>query len=184
MIGPVGSGKSYVARMLTRKLGARVIQTDDIRVALRRKGQPESRAIPIAHRLQERFLSQGRSLVLDHDVVNPARRRELQERLSPFGAKVWFIKIEAPEGLILARLREKRYTADDLFPDADEAIRVYHIRKKFRAKFEPADRPPAGRAGSGRRFKPDLTVDNSKPLEPQIDRIARQILGSPPEARR
>ena len=162
-IGPVGSGKTYISLILAKALGAERINTDDIRVALRRKGLPESRAIPIAHRLQERLLRGGTSIILDHDAVNPARRRELRERLAPSGARIYFLKVEAPERLILARLRRKRYTGRDLFRNAEEAIRVYHVRKKFH------DQPQS--------FTPDFTIDNAKPLTSQIARIAKRIQG-------
>lgn len=161
MIGPVGAGKTFIGRLLARRLGARVIRTDDIRVALRRRGEPEERAIAKAHRLQEHLLARGASLVLDHDVVNPVRRRELRERLRPFGVKLYFIKIGAPEHIILARLKRKRYTGRDLFKNAEEAIRVYRFRKKFH------DRP--------QKFSPDFTIDSTKPLGRQITKVVEEI---------
>lgn len=177
MIGPVGSGKSHVARMLARTLGAVHLRTDDVRVRLRRRGQSMHHAVPAMRRRAEALLRRGVPVILDSDFVNPEKRRELEGLLAPLGARPYFIEIGTPEPLILARLREKRYTADDLFPNAGEAIRVYYVRKKFRAKFELAGRPPAGRAGSGGRFRPDFTVDNTKPLGPQIGRIAKRIMG-------
>lgn len=170
LIGPVGSGKTYVAQILARELGARRINTDAIRVALRRQHTPENRAIPIANRLQEKFLARGESLILDHDVVNPVRRRELRERLRNFGVKIYFLHIRTPERLILARLRRKRYNPSrDLFRSAEEAIRVYYFRKKFHTRQQ--------------RFRPDFTIDNAKPLRPQVERVVERI-GSPPTARR
>lgn len=162
-IGPVGSGKTYISLILAKALGAERINTDDIRVALRRKGLPESRAIPIAHRLQERLLRGGTSIILDHDVVNPVRRRELRERLAPFGARIYFIKVEAPEGLILARLRARRYTSRDLFRNAEHAVRVHYIRRKFHEKHGG--------------FRPDFTIEDGKSLEPQIMKIVKEIKG-------
>lgn len=160
-IGPVGSGKTYVATILARRLGARHINTDVIRVALRRQHKPENRAIPIANRLQEKLLARGESLILDHDIVNPVRRRELHGRLREFGVKIYFLQIRTPERLILARLRRKRYTGRDLFRNADEAIRVYHFRKKFHR--------------TRQRFTPNFTIDNARPLGPQINRIVKEI---------
>ncbi len=162
LIGPVGSGKTYVARILARELGARRINTDAIRVALRRQRKPESRAIPIAHRLQEKLLARGEALILDHDVVNPVRQRELHERLRRFDVKIYFLKIRTPERLVLARLRRKRYNPSrDLFRSAEEAIRVYYFRKKFHTRQQ--------------RFQPDFTIDNARPLGPQINRIVKEI---------
>lgn len=163
LIGPVGSGKTYVAEILARRLGARHINTDAIRVALRKRGQSESHAIAIAHRLQRGLIGTGKSLVLDHDIVNPVRRRELRERLRRFGARIYFLRIQTPERLILARLRRKRYTSRDLFRNADEAIRVYHFRKKFHAR--------------RRRFRPDFTINNARPLGLQLSQIIKTITG-------
>lgn len=164
LIGPVGSGKTYLAQILARELGARRINTDAIRVALRRQHKPESRAIPIANRLQEKLLARGESLILDHDAINPVRRRELRERLRRFGAKIHFLHIRTPERIILARLQRKRYNASrDLFRSAGEAIRVYHFRKRFHRK--------------RRRFTPNFTIDNARPLGPQLSRIIKTITG-------
>lgn len=100
------------------------------------------------------------------------RRRELRGRLRPFGARIYFMEIVTPERLILARLKRKRYTRADLFRNADEAIRVYYFRKALRKKFlaKPTRR-------SGRRFTPDFTIDNAKPLGPQIRSVVKVIRG-------
>lgn len=163
LIGQVGSGKTHIARLLAEKLDAAHVNTDAIRVTLRRRGEPMSRAIALAHRLQERLLRQGKSLILDHDMVNPMRRRELRTRLRPCGAHIYFMQIVTPERLILARLRRKRYTRADLFRNPAEAIRVYYFRKAFRKKF------------LAKSFTPDFVIDNSEPLGPQISEIVEAI---------
>ncbi len=165
MIGPVGSGKSHTARILASKLGAAHLCTDDVRVQLRRRGQPIHRAIAIIERRAEALLKKGKPLVLDSDFVNPAKRRHLKKQVSQFGAKPYFVEVAAPEAVILARLRRKRYTSRDLFRSAGEAIRVYYMRKKFRGKL----------MRSRKIFSPDFTIDNSKPLGPQIGKIAEEI---------
>lgn len=161
MIGTVGSGKSYVAERLSRALGASHLRTDDVRVRLRRHGQPMQKAIPLLQRQAETLLRQGKSVVLDSDFINPAKRRNLRRKAASFGAELYFIKIEVPEHVILARLRQKRYTSRDLFRNAEDAVRVHYIRRKFH------DKP--------QRFSPDFTIDNAEPLEPQIEEIARKI---------
>ena len=161
MIGAVGSGKSYVAARLSRALGAVHLRTDDVRVRLRRHGRPMHRAIPLLERRAEALLRHGKSIILDSDFINPIKRRDLQRKSVLFGAKLYFISIDAPERLILARLRKKRYTSRDLFRNAEHAVRTYHIRKKFHDKHQG--------------FRPDFTVDNAKPLEPQIEEFVRHI---------
>ncbi len=70
-----------------------------------------------------------------------------------------------PLRLILARLRKKRYTGHDLFRNSAEAIRAYRIRTAFRKRFH------------GERLAHDFSVDNHKPLNPQINRIIKRIKG-------
>ncbi len=163
MIGTIGSGKSYIAERLSRSLGAAHLRTDDVRVALRSRGQPMHQAIPLLERRAEALLRQGKSIILDSDFINPVKQRELRRKAVLFGAKVYFLGIETPERLVLARLREKRYTRRDLFRNAEHAVRVHHIRKKFHDQY--------------RGFRPDFTIDNGKALEPQIKKIVGEIRG-------
>lgn len=163
LVGVVGSGKTHVARILAKRLQAVRITTDDIRVGLRKRRTSYHQAPNITARRAERLLRNGTSVILDFDAVNPARRRELRRRAGRLGARIYIISIKTPERLILARLRRKRYTPGDLFENAAEAIRVYFMRKKFRKKFP--------------RFTPNLTIDNSRPLEPQIARIVNTVAG-------
>ena len=163
LIGVVGAGKTHIARLLAHRLGAVRITTDDIRVQLRRHGKSLDSAPEITRERSDVLLRRGRSLILDFDAVNPLRRQELRRRARHFGARLYCIAVQAPQRLILARLRQKRYTPSDLFRDAAEATRAYFIRKKFRKKF--------------RRFPPSFTIDNSQPLEPQINQVVREITG-------
>ncbi len=161
MIGLVGSGKSYIAERLSHTLGASHLCTDDARVRLRRRGRPMHKAISLLRRRAEFLLRQGKSVILDSDFINPAKRRDLRRRATSFGARTYFIRVEAPERLILARLRKKRYTGRDLFRNAEHAVRVHHIRKKLHEKFGG--------------FKPDFVIDNGRPLKPQIEKIAGEM---------
>lgn len=162
-VGPVGSGKTYLAKRLARRLEAVHINTDAIRVRLRRHDQSMSRAISIANRLRLQTLSKGRSVISDFDAILPRRQAELKRLAERFGAKFILIRVKTPERLILARLKQKRYTASDLFRNAGEAIRIYFLRKKFHRKHS--------------RFTSGLTIDNSKLLGQQIDKIVKSIKG-------
>ncbi len=162
-IGPVGSGKTYIARIFARKLGALNVRTDDIRVALGRKGKSYSRAPLIAKRMTEGALAKRRSVILDFDAVRVGRRQELKKEARLFGARVVFIQVDTPEKLILVRLKKHRYTEKDLFKNAEEAIRVYFIRRKFHRR--------------ELKNKPDFVINNARPLRPQISKIIRSIKG-------
>ena len=161
-MGPVGSGKSYIANILAKKLRAVHIRTDDIRVELRAQGKTYDAAPRIAADLREQALAEAKSVIADFDAVLPRRKRELAKAAKKHGALFFLVAINAPEKVILARLRKKRYTKKELFQNAKEAIRVYFIRKSTREK--------------GLRATPNFAINNGKPLEPQIERIIKKII--------
>ena len=167
-MGPVGSGKSYIAKILAKKLGAIHIRTDDIRVELRAQGKRYDAAPRIAANLRDQALSSGKSVIADFDAVLPRRQRELAKVAKKYGASFFLIAVNTPEQIILARLREKRYTKKELFKNADEAIRVYFIRKQIREK--------------GLRASPNFVINNAKTLKPQIEKIVRNITVLYPKA--
>lgn len=162
-IGPVGSGKTYIARRLSQRLGAVHIRTDDIRVALRKRGKSYSTAGRMAKHRAEGALEKGKSIVLDFDAVRSAKQREYRKFAKRFGARSVFIKVRTPEKIILSRLRRHRYTRRDLFQSAAEAIRVYFMRRKFHQR--------------KLKSKPDFVINNARPLEPQIRRIVKNLKG-------
>lgn len=166
--GPVGSGKTHVAKILAKKLKAVHIRTDDIRVKLRQLGKSFSPATRIAEGLTADALRQGRSAISDFDAVRPQRQKDLRRLASKYGAAFVLIRVETPEKLILSRLRRHRYTKNDFFGDPRHAIRVYFIRKRFHAKLER----------TGGQMKPDfIFINNARSLEPQVAKIVRELKG-------
>ena len=163
LMGPVGSGKSYIATILAKKLHAVHIRTDDIRVELRTQGKTYDAAPRIAADLREQALAEAKSVIADFDAVLPRRKRELAKVAKKYGASFFLVAVNTPEKTILARLRKKRYTKKELFQNADQAIRVYFIRKQLREK--------------GLRATPDFAINNGTPLAPQIQKIIKKITG-------
>ena len=163
LMGPVGSGKSYIARRLAKKLRAVHVRTDDIRVDLRVKGQPYDTAVRIAADMRDHALESGKSVIADFDAVLPRRQRELAQVAKKYGALFFLIAINTSEKTILTRLRKKRYTKKELFKNANEAIRVYYIRRKLHEKRLQA--------------KANFVINNDKPLTPQIAYIIKKIKG-------
>ncbi len=171
MIGPVGSGKTYIAKILAKRLRAQRFTTDDIRRRLARQGQSISRAIAISDKLREQALSRQRSIILDFDAVRAQKHRELKALAKRHGGRIYFVRVKAPEAVILKRLRSQRYPIPGVFNSLKYALLAYFSRRRFH-------RRPL-------RARPLFVIDNSgaQPLGPQIDRIVRNI-GSPPVARR
>ncbi len=163
LVAPVGSGKSYIANILAHKLHARRIRTDDIRVALRAQGKPYSRAPLLAKQMIHALLAKRNSVIADFDAVFKKRQAQLKRAARIHGANFFLIKIKTPERVILERLQKKRYTKNDLFQHAAEAIRVYFVRKKFHEKSLP--------------MKPHFVINNGKPLPPQIKKIVARLKG-------
>ncbi len=161
LTGPVGSGKSHIAAILAKKLKAVHIRTDKIRVELREQGKSYDTAIRIATKLRDQALKEGKSVIADFDAVLPRRQRELKKIAEKYNAHFFLVRVDTPEEVIIRRLRAKRYTKKELFKNAMEAIRVYHIRKKLHEK----------------RLQsiPDFAINNGKPLASQIERIIEKI---------
>ncbi|MBI2639495.1 MAG: ATP-binding protein [Candidatus Sungbacteria bacterium] len=162
-IGPVGSGKTHVARIVARRIGAVHIRTDDIRVLLRKKGKPYSRAPLIAKQMAQKAFCSGKSVVLDFDAVRPQRQKELVRFAKQFGAGTLFIRVLTPERLILKRLREHRYSRKDLFQSAEEAIRVHYLRRALHRKKKKL------------QLKPGFVINNARSLLPQINKVVKKL---------
>lgn len=117
----------------------------------------------ITERRARQWLQKGTSVVLDFDAVNPKRTVEFGALAREFGAQLYLIRIEVPRELIVARLKQKRYTSRDLFRDAGEAIRVHFERTKVRKQF--------------RSPQPDFVINNAVSLGPQVEHVVRRIKG-------
>ncbi len=161
LTGPVGSGKSHIAAILAKKLKAVHVRTDDIRVELRQQDKSYDAAPRIAAKLRDQALKEGKSVIADFDAVLPHRQRELKKIAEKYGAYFFFIRIDTPGEVILRRLKNKRYTKKELFKNAAEAIRVYHIRKKLHE--------------NRLQSAPDFAINNAKLLAPQIQQIIENI---------
>lgn len=162
-IGPVGSGKTYIARILAKKLHAAHIRTDDIRIELRKQEKSYASAPRRAARMRDEALESRKSVVMDFDAILAKRRTELQRIAHLYGVKFIIIGIETPEKIISARLRRHRYTSRDFFKNAKEAVRVYYIRRKLHEK----------------KLQPrvDFVINNARPLVPQIKKIIKNLRG-------
>lgn len=70
LLGPVGSGKSYIAKILSKKLNALHIRTDDIRMELHNKAKSYNAAPRIAAQRRDQALQAGKSVIADFVINN------------------------------------------------------------------------------------------------------------------
>ena len=91
MIGLVGSGKSSAARELAKRIGATVIKSDDIRVELRKLGEPYERVRVIAENATLEIVKQGGNVILDSDFIDPTKRASLREKVRGVSAELVFV---------------------------------------------------------------------------------------------
>lgn len=165
MMGVVGSGKTYVAKILAKRLKLLHIRADELRVKQREKGRKrvETRIFALVKKPLEKALKRNRSVILDADFRYQDRQKELKAIAKRWKARLYFIYVSAPERLILKRLGTHHYTKNDLFQGAEEAIKIYYTRRKWHNKIP--------------RIKRMIFIDNSKPLGRQLLKLIKIISG-------
>ncbi len=103
-LGLVGSGKSSVARELAPLIGAIIIQSDAIRVVLRKAGEPYKWVRPIAQMLAGVVLSNGGSVIFDADVSDDAKLKEAREAAKADGVRFHLIHVHADPTVMIYRM--------------------------------------------------------------------------------
>lgn len=141
MVGAPGSGKSYLARLLAARLGARLVQTDVIR---KRHFHPprytpleSARVYELAHAQLRRLLAGGRSAIFDATNLIESNRREVYRIAEQAGAGLLIVWTYAPEAVVAERMRARRARSDPRdVSDAD-----WEVFEAMRSRAEPIPRP-------------------------------------------
>ena len=124
MIGPPGSGKSFLARLLAARLGAILLQSD----ALRRQMFRPPRYTPAehaavyaeAHRRLGRYLRRGERVVFDATNLNEGKRRLVYRLADQAGAGLLLLLTYAPREVLRQRFEARATGADPAdLSDAD-----------------------------------------------------------------
>jgi len=129
MVGLVGSGKSAIAKELAKLIGAKVIESDRIRVELRKAGKSYEGVQKIAEDTVRKIIKQGGNVVLDADFVNPKKRADLRKQAKKLGAKLLFIRTYADPDIMIGRVTTARYrdNKEDFFGGASS---IWHASEQ------------------------------------------------------
>ena len=124
MVGLVGSGRSSIARALAPLIGATVIESNTIRVALRQKGQDYNPVRNIAEKAVLKTLEVNSNVIMDSDFIDPKKRESLERKLKKTGAKIVYLRVSAnPEVTIERFIKAKFNPNKDLYKSSAIAIR-------------------------------------------------------------
>lgn len=174
--GMIGSGKSSLARELSRRLGFAVVSSDLTRKHLAglspRDPAPEeiysaewtARAYAEMRRRAGEALRSGRGAILDATFVKPEGRLAARDLARRHGAPFLFVEARADEATLRERLR--RRAAEPSVSDARE-----ELLDRWGNRFEPARE-------LGERES--LVVDSARPLERSVEDILHRLRNFPP----
>ncbi len=141
MTGLPGTGKSFVATILAKSIGAAVIRTDFVRKVLFPKPRytsHESRIVyQVAHRMTDLLISQGISVIFDGTNLREEYRRILYEIGKSRGARVAVVRTTAPEEVVMSRLEgQQRGQLRRYYSDA-----TWDVYQAFKQVEEPVQLP-------------------------------------------
>lgn len=178
MAGLMGSGKSFLARGLARRLGARLVRSDVVRKELlaieptKRHPDPFGQGIytpDMTSRTYDRLLElaaaalrEGESVIIDASFKDRLRRADASETACMLGADFFLIECVCPERIIKERLEARQADPDE---PSDGRWELFLSQK---AAFQPITELPSNL---------HVVVDTSQDVGLCLDRAARAIKG-------
>lgn len=162
MVGPPGTGKSYLARRLAERVPLHIVETDEIRRQLTPhptySREENRRVFHIAHRKIDRLLRQGKNVVFDATNIYERGRRTAYRIAESDGARLLIVRTVAPDQVVADRLQRRK---EGVSPgNRSEADWEVYVRMK--AEYEEIERP-------------HMVVDTSQDLQPAIEEIAKIV---------
>ncbi|MGD0328540.1 MAG: AAA family ATPase [Minisyncoccia bacterium] len=123
MIGLVGSGKSTVAQELAKHIGAIVISSDHIRVALREQGEEYKHVRLIAENVVFEAIARGSNAVMDSDFIDAEKRAIIRGKARKVGVRLVFIRVYCDFDTMIGRTISMNflYGVDDFFGGASSS---------------------------------------------------------------
>jgi len=163
--GLPASGKSHLAREITRRHPLAVIESDSLRKALVKRpsysGQESARLFAACHALLEDLLSRGVPCLFDATNLKEAYRRPLYEIAERTGARLLIVEVRAADDVISRRL-EARLRSEN--PD-DRSEATLDVYESMRREAEPVERE-------------HITVDDSAEIGLAVEEILRHLSGA------
>ena len=106
IVGLTGSGKSHMARLLARLIGAVVVCADDISVQLTNHGAGYDNTWLIAENSAAKTTANGRNVIIDSDFVDKNKRESLKILAKEIDATLIFIRTICDFDIMSQRIRE------------------------------------------------------------------------------
>jgi len=156
--GLPGTGKSCFCARLVERLPALVLESDALRKALfpspDYSQQESSRLFQAIHRLIERLLKKGASIILDATNLSERHRERLYSIAEHLSVKLILVRVEAPPELVRERLKARQAKPDSA-SDAD-----WTVYKQMKRNAEKINRN-------------HYVANTSRDITPVLDKIAR-----------
>ncbi len=140
MIGPTGSGKTFLSRIIAKAGGGLVVTADDIRIALRKENQSYEKVVPITENITKYYLNHYKKVILDSDFSDWKKRALIRSFASRSGAKLIFVQVICDYDVIAGRVLADQYseTKNQFFHGAsclwqgDDHGKVVKLRELWR----------------------------------------------------
>lgn len=109
IIGLIGSGKTTVAKLLTKKLaGTVLVKSDSARFLLKEAGLEWGGNVrEVLFNTAQWLLQNGYSVIFDGDFIEEKKRKNTQKLADESGAKFYIIRIKLDKNLCLKHLQKK-----------------------------------------------------------------------------
>ncbi|MBM3947392.1 MAG: ATP-binding protein [SAR202 cluster bacterium] len=162
LVGLPGTGKTTFAARLAERFPLAVVESDAMRKTLfpRPTYSPaESRRVFAAiHEVLGRLLAERVPALLDATNLVEANRRELYQIAEGAGARLFIVRLTAPDEVVRRRLAERLATRA-VAENSDAGWAVY---EKLRKRQSPLTRP-------------HVELDTSRDIRPALERAARAL---------
>ena len=156
--GLPGTGKSYFCARLTEKLPALILESDTLRKTLfpspDYSQRESSRLFQAIHRLIERLLNKGVSIILDATNLSERHREHLYSIAERLRVKLIMVRVEAPPEVVRERLKARQ---DKPGSASDADWTVYQQMKNNAEKIN----------------RNHYVVNTSRDITPVLDKIVR-----------